>query len=314
VEYPYTFDVVEFENGRVLLIGIQIDENSPVLGKNLAEIADKFDEFTFRIVAINRAGSTIIPRGSESIKENDRLYVIAKGDKKDEVFKLAVEEVYANRNIMILGGGKIGQMVAERLDDIKHISVKMIESNEEKSEMLAGKLQNTLVVVGDGTDIDLLAQEGIQEHDMFIALTSNDETNIVSSLVAKHLRVKRTVTLIGREDYLPLTKTIGLDLAINARLIASNAILRFVRRGSVKTMCSLKGIEAEAFEFEISEKCKACDKTLKELSLPEGIIIGTILRKNEVIIPVGGTAIRPGDRVIVFCLPQLVGQVEKLFV
>lgn len=314
IRYPQAFDMLEFCGGRIILVGILIEEHSTVIGKTLSEIVPHFGELTFRAVAISRDGQTIIPQGNEKVKVGDRFYVVVKREMINEIFRLSAGEIKEIHNIMILGGGKIGRQVAENLSEVKHINVKLIETNKEKSRLIAEKLTNTLVVHGDGTDIDLLAQEGIVEMDAFIALTDDDENNIVSSLLARHLHVKRTITLVSRGDYMPIIKTIGLDVAVNMRLITSNSILRFIRSGSIVSLNTLKGIEAETIEFEISDNCKVANKRLRDIKFPSGVIVGALIHEgNEVSVPVGDSIIKPGDRAIVFTLPQSVRQVEKMF-
>ncbi|NQS99070.1 MAG: Trk system potassium transporter TrkA [candidate division Zixibacteria bacterium] len=313
VRYPLAFDKVEFEEGRIILLGLVIEDNSPVLGQTLSSIVPQYQPLTFRSVAIYRDGETIIPRGSDIVKRGDRVYVVVKREMMSDVFHFASSAPYEFRNVMILGGGKIGRMVAKILADFKHINVKLIESNPRKSRYIAEQLSNTIVVHGDGTDLDLLAQEGILEMDIFIALTDDDETNIVSSLLAHHLKVKRTVTLIGRGAYMPIAKTIGLDMAINTRIITSNSILRFIRRGSILALNTLRGIDADAIEFEVPARCKVANKKIRDIKFPPGTIVGALIHEDEVAVPVGDSVIYPRDRAIVFSVPQSVKELEKLF-
>jgi trk system potassium uptake protein TrkA len=149
--------------------------------------------------------------------------------------------------------------------------------------------------------------------DMFIAVTDDDETNIVSSLLARHLKVPRTVTLISRGEYMPIVKTIGLDIAINARIITSDNILKYIRRGAILSLNTLRGIDAETIEFEVSSACKAVGKKLREVEFPSGVIVGALMHNGEVIVPVGDTIIHAGDRAIVFSVPDSVKEAEKMF-
>ena len=313
IKYPHVFDIVEFEDGRILLVGILMEDDSPVIGQTLSSIVPQYKELTFRVVAISRDGKTIIPTGDDVINKGDRLYIVVKKEMMNEVIGLASTVVHETNNIMILGGGKIGRITAQMLAEIKHFNVKLIESDREKSRQIAEKLSATMIVHGDGTDLDLLAQEGIHEMDMFIALTEDDETNIVSSLLARHLRVRRTMTLISRADYMPIVKTIGLDVAVNTRFITSNAILKFIRRGVILSLNTLRGIDAETIEFEVSEDCKLSGKRLRDIKFPSGVIVGAMVQKEEVLVPVGNTIVNGGDRVIVFSLPESVKKVEKMF-
>ena len=313
VRYPLAFDKVEFEEGRIILLGLVIEDSSPVLGQTLSGIVPQYETLTFRSVAIYRDGQTIIPRGSDIVMKGDRFYVMVKREMMPDIFRFASNTPHELRNVMILGGGKIGRMVAKKLSDFKHINVKLIESNPKKSRYIAEQMSSTIVVHGDGTDLDLLAQEGILETDIFIAVTEDDETNIVSSLLVKHLKVKRTVTLIGRGEYMPITKTIGLDMAINTRIITSNSILRFIRRGSILALNSLRGIDADAIEFEVPARCRVSNKRIRDIKFPAGTIVGALIHEGEVSVPVGDSVVQPGDRAIVFSVPQSVREVESLF-
>lgn len=313
IQYPNAIDMVEFEDGRIIVLGIEIDQFSPVLGQTLSSIVPLYKEMTFRAVAITRGGKTIIPSGNDKILKGDKFYIVVKSEMLEEVLKLASGQTHESNNIMILGGGKIGRWSARMLSNLKHTNIKLIESNRDKSQMIAEELPEIMVVQGDGTDIDLLVQEGINEMDMFIALTDDDETNIVSSLLAKHLEVKRTMTLISRMDYLPIVKTIGLDIVVNTRIITSNAILKYLRRGSIFSLNSLRGIDAETIEFLVPEKCKYAGMKLKDISFPQGSIVGAIVHGDDIFVPVGDSRIFPNDKVVIFSLPDAVKKVEKMF-
>jgi len=313
IHYPQAFDLIEFCEGKIVLMGLIINDDSPVIGKTLEEIVSDYGELTFRAVAISRQGQTIVPHGKEIVKAGDKFYVVVKKESIYEIFRLASQSPKEIRNIMLLGGGKIGRLVADKLSENKQYNVKLIETNRDKSRLIAEQLENTLVVHGDGTDIDLLAQEGIIEMDVFIALTDDDESNIVSSLLARHLQVGRTITLVSRSEYLPIIKTIGLDIAINKRLLTSNRILRFIRRGSILSLNTLRGVDAETVEFQTPPDCKVAFKMLRDIKFPRGVIVGAIVHDKEAIVPVGDTTIHPDDRVVVFTLPDSLRQVEKMF-
>ena len=215
-------------------------------------------------------------------------------------------------NVMILGGGKVGRLVAAELEKDRSANIKILEANRAKSEMLADQLKNTLVIHGDGTDLDLLAIEGITEMDGYISVTDDEESNIISCLLAKHLGVRRTIAEVNRSDYLPLMGSIGIDAAVDRRMITANTILRFIRRGRVKAVGILREVEAEVLEIEAGQNSKLVGKAIKNAKVPEGAIIGSIARDDKIIIPIGDTIIRPLDRLIIFALPKALGAVEKL--
>lgn len=304
-------DILEFEKGKLTVMGLRLDKIAPIMHKKIFEVAQEYQSVDFRIVAIYRNFRTIIPSGNDRFLPNDQVFVITTQGGIETVLKLAGKENLKFENIMILGGGKIGRRVAKLLE--KSMKVKLIESDEEKSFELADMLQDTLVIRGDGRDIDLLAQEGIVDMDAFIALTEDAETNIITCLMAKHLGVKKAIALVDKVDYIPLTQTIGLDSLINKKLIAANSISRFIRRGEVLAIASLEGIDAEVLEYVATSDSPATKKKVKDLHFPNDAIIGGVIRGEESFIIVGDSQIKPNDKVVVFSLPGAARRTEKFF-
>ncbi|MGQ9642276.1 MAG: Trk system potassium transporter TrkA [Ignavibacterium sp.] len=303
-------DIIEFE-GKLYVIGLKLEKNAPVIHKTLSEISKEYHSFDFRVVAIYRNFRTIIPKGYDKFLPNDQIFVITKSEALETVLKLAGKESIKFDNIMILGGGKIGRRVASLLSN--KMKVKLIDSNPDKAFELADELPNTLVIQGDGRDIDLLAQEGIIDVDAFIAVTEDAETNIISCLLAKHLGVKKTIALVDKVEYVPLTQTIGLDSLINKKLIAANNIVRFIKKGKIISYSSLEGIDAVVMEFVAQPNSKIVSENIAELDFPKDAIIGGFIRKDQSFIALGGSKINPGDKVVVFSLPEAVSKIEKFF-
>ncbi len=304
-------DVLEFENGKLSVLGLKLDKNAPVVHKKIIDVAREHQSVDFRIVAIHRNFRTIIPKGTDVFLPNDQVFVITTPNGIEMILKLSGKENIKFDKIMILGGGKIGRRVAKLLED--SMTVKLIESNEEKSFELADLLRNTLVIKGDGRDIDLLAQEGIIDMDAFIAVTEDAETNIISCLMAKHLGVTKAIALVDKVDYIPLTQTIGLDSLINKKLIAANNISRFIRKGEVVAIATLEGIDAEVMEYSAAQGSPATKKPVKDLHFPKEAIIGGIIRNEESFITTGETQIKANDKVVVFSLPDAVDKLTKFF-
>ena len=304
-------DILEFEKGKLTVMGLRLDKIAPIMHKKIFEVAQEYQSVDFRVVAIYRNFRTIIPSGNDRFLPNDQVFVITTQSGIETVLKLAGKENIKFENIMVLGGGKIGRRVAKLLE--KSMKVKLIESDEEKSFELADMLQDTLVIRGDGRDIDLLAQEGIVDMDAFIALTEDAETNIITCLMAKHLGVKKAIALVDKVDYIPLTQTIGLDSLINKKLIAANSISRFIRRGEVLAIASLEGIDAEVLEYVATSDSPATKKKVKDLHFPNDAIIGGVIRGEESFIIVGDSQIKPNDKVVVFSLPGAARKTEKFF-
>jgi trk system potassium uptake protein TrkA len=304
-------DIVEFQKGKISVIGLRLDKNAPIIHKTLSEISKQNPSMDFRVVAIHRNFRTIIPKGNDKFLPNDQVFVISKSGAFDQVLKLAGKEDVRFDNIMILGGGKIGRKVAASISD--KMTVKLIDSNPDKAYELADSLPGTLIIQGDGRDIDLLAQEGIVDVDAFVAVTEDAETNIISCLLAKHLGVKKTIALVDKVEYVPLTQTIGLDSLINKKLIAANNISRYISRGELLSYASLEGIDAEVLEFKAVSGSDVTKEKIKDLDFPKGAIIGGLVRGEESFIATGETQIKPGDSVVVVCLPDKVSEIEKLF-
>jgi trk system potassium uptake protein TrkA len=304
-------DILEFEKGKLTVMGLRLDKNAPVMHKKMFEVTEEYHTNDFRVVAIYRNFKTIIPSGTDRFLPNDQVFVITTQKGIETVLKLSGKENIKFENIMILGGGKIGRRVARLLEET--MKVKLIESDEDKSFELADMLKHTLVIKGDGRDIDLLAQEGIVDMDAFIALTEDAETNIITCLMAKHLGVTKAIALVDKVDYIPLTQTIGLDSLINKKLIAANSISRFIRKGEVLAIASLEGIDAEVLEYVAAAGSPVVKNKVKDLHFPKDAIIGGVIRGDESFITVGDSQIKPNDKVVVVALPGSVKKIVKFF-
>ncbi len=311
IERAAATDVVEFGEGKISLLGLKIDKNAPIARQSLQAISELQKEHEFRIVAIHRGMRTIIPSGKDLVLPNDQIFVISVPAGIEEIIRMAGKDHSKIENIMILGGGKIGRKTAKLIENT--VNVKLIESNRDKSIDLADYLQKTLIIQGDGRDLDLLAQEGIVDMDGFIAVTNDAETNIITCLMAKHLGVKKTIALIDNVDYIPLTQTIGLDSLINNKLIAANNISRFIKEANIVSLATLQGIDAIVLEYVANPKSAVTKKPVKDLKFPENAIIGGVLREGQGFITVGNTQILENDKVVVFALPGAISKVEKLF-
>ncbi|HWP83011.1 MAG TPA: Trk system potassium transporter TrkA [Bacteroidota bacterium] len=304
-------DVLEFADGQIQIIGLKLDEKSPLVNRKLRDIVADFKDLPFRAVAISRGISTIIPTGDDVFKKGDQVFVISKTESVQEMLKLSGKEGATFEKIMILGGSQIGKHVAEELE--ADFSVKLIEPSKERSLQLADHLSKTMVIQGEGKDLDLLATEGIVDMDAYIAVTRDEEDNIISCLMAKHLGVKKAIAHVEKLDYIPLANTIGIDALVNKKLSAATAILKFVRRGEIVSVATLHGVDAEVIEMIAQKGSPVTKKPLKDLKFPEGAIIGCVIHNGSVSIPTGTSRISPQDRVVVFTTPKAIREVEKFF-
>ena len=304
-------DTFDFEKGMLSLIGITVDEHSELKDKTLTETAYLNPDHNFTTVAILRENQTIIPHGENKFTTNDHAYFIAQPDGVERVMALAGKQRVDIKNVMILGGSKAGFNTAKVLS--KKYKIKLIEQDKQKCFDLADRLSEVMIINGDGRDVELLEEEGIQDIDAFIALTGNSETNIISSLVAKNKGVNKTIALVENMDYIHLSQNIGVDTLINKKLIAANFIFRYIRKGEVLNLTSIHGVDAEILEFEVKEGSKIMDEELRNLELPKTAIIGGVIRKGRGLAVRGNFRFEPKDRVVVLSKPECIHTVEKFF-
>jgi trk system potassium uptake protein len=305
-------DVANFADGRVQLVGLVVREGAVVAGKTLAQLGGELREYRYVLAAIVRDGQTVIPVGSSRIEAGDQIYVLSPATEVPSIPPLAGYEPFELKRVMIAGGSAEGQFLAELLEE-HGVECTILDRDRRRCLELAEALPRALVLHGDATDLELLEMEGVSGIDGYVAATGNDETNLLSSLLAKSVGARKVVSLIGKFEYLPLVPKVGLDAAVSPRMSAVNAILRYIRRGRVTTVATLKGIEAEAIEFTVEESSPIANRLIADLVFPQGAIIGTIIRGDIILIPRGPDLVLPGDEVIVFALPEAIPAVEKLF-
>ncbi|MFI1770352.1 Trk system potassium transporter TrkA [Thalassobellus citreus] len=304
----------EFEDGALTMAGLTLSKTASFIGKTVKEAAQIFPEIHFVPIAIQRFGTqyTIIPRGDTKFKRGDNVVFITSEGGDEELCRLTGKVNSEIKNVMILGGSKIGYKTARDLSG-KGFNVKLLEGDRDKAFDLAEELTKVLVINSDGRNVDLLDEENINEMDAFIAVGANSETNIMSCLVAKSKGVKKTIALVENIDYFDLSHSIGIDTLINKKLLAANNIFRYIRKGEVVAMTKLNNLNAELLEFEVKGTSAICNKTIKNANFPRTAIIGGVVRNGEGMIALGDFKIEEGDRVVVCCLLQSIKRVEKLF-
>ena len=304
-------DVIEFEDGKIQLLGVRLEKDSPLIGASLISLGERYGDPPVRIVGFNRKQKTFVPRGEDELAQGDQIFAISDPEYLPDFISLTGKKNTRIENIMILGGGMIGQFIATSLG--REVNIKIIESNSERSKAIADNLPHSLIIHGDGTDMDLLASEGILDMDAFIAVTGDDENNIISTLVARHLRVPRTIALVNKVEYLPITPTIGMDAVVSKQLLTVNAVQRYIQYQQVASIVDLPGVDAQLIEFIAKEGSRITRKPLRDVNFPEQARVGAIMRGEQLIIPTGKTQILSGDRVVVFTLPRALDNVGKLF-
>jgi trk system potassium uptake protein TrkA len=307
-------DTYEFEEGKLIMIGVTLEKNAPFIGKMVKEAANIFSELHFMPIALQRLGTqyTLIPRGDTVFKEGDTVYFITVKEGVDELYKLTGKKKKEIKNVMILGGSKVGFKAARDLCE-KNFNVKLIEKDKEKAFDLSDDLPNVLVINGDGRNVELLEEESLESMDAFIAVTGNSETNIMSCLVAKSKHIRKTIALVENMDYFQLSHSIGIDSLINKKLLAANHIFRHIRKGEVVALMRLNNLNAEILEFVVKPDSKVTGNVIRDVDFPTTATIGGVVRNGKGYIALGGFEIKAGDRVVVCCLPETIPAIERLF-
>jgi len=310
MEVPGANEVADFADGKVRMVGLPLLPESPMAGKTLAEISRMYPQSGILIVAVQKGEKVSIPKGRDVLDANDLLFMVMARDKMREALESSGHRRPPIKRVMILGGTLIGLELAGHLEKLG-IQVKIIEQSEARCQEIAEKCSRAIVLRGDATYQDILLEENVGQMDTFIAVTEDEETNIMISLLAKKMGARRVVTLVNKVGYSPLVHSIGIDVVMSSRLAAVNRIMRFLRRGKILSLSSLPGENAEAFEAIAMETSEIVGRPLRETEFPKDAIVGAIVRGSEVIIPNGSTVIRSGDRVMIFALTTAIQAVEE---
>ena len=306
----YNFYSDDFAKGKVSMVDFHIGNIAGLVGEKIMDLRCLEG---LLITAISRGGELIIPNGSTKLAKDDVIHIIGKGKNINilgEKLKINMDKKRTKR-AMILGGGKIGYYLAQRLES-SNVAVTIVEKDKNRCEYLSEKLNHTLIIHGDGTDINLLEEENLACQDAFIGVTGYDEQNLLMALVAKQLGVNKTIAKISRPNYINIIDKLDIDVALNPINITASDILRFIRGGKVVSVSLLLGGQGEVTEIIASKDFPIVGKPLHQLGLPEGIIIGAIVHDDQVIIPNGNTIIYPEDRIVVFSLTSDMASFKKM--
>lgn len=308
---PGAVDTGQFAQGRIKYVGIYLDEHARLAGARLAELPNIIGGHRLLIAAIMRDEELIIPTGKDQLLPGDLIYFIS--EEKHLLKTLSIFDKHAQpvKRVMIIGGGSIGYRLSVALEKAG-LYCKIIEKNSNRCTVLAEKLNKTVVLHGDGSDQNLLAEENIGDIDVVVTLTNDEETNILASLLAKRLGAGKTITQISKFSYFPLMTAIGIEQVVSPRLSAINTILQHIRRGKVLSAASLKGELAEVLEVVALETSDIVSKPLKQIAFPKGAIVAGIIRKDRIIIPSGDSIVEPEDRIIIFAHREAINRVEKM--
>ena len=306
-----TTEYVDFSSGKLSLVVFRLDPASPLIGRELSGFAAYDKPLDYRTVAITRANRTIIPRKGEKFMADDVIYVITRHDAVRELTELSGQTGVEVNNMMILGGSRIGIRIAEELQS--EINIKLVDYNAEKAYRLAERLEKTLIINEDGRNTEAMLEEGLANMDAFVAVTDRSETNILAAMLAKRIGVKKVIAEVENLDYITLAESIGIDTIINKKLITASNIFRFTMSTDVQAIKCLTGSEAEVLEFIVKPNSPATKSRIKDMDLPDDVIIGGIVRGNKAFIAVGNTEIAAYDRVVVFAMPSAIADIGEYF-
>ncbi|MBL4693013.1 MAG: Trk system potassium transporter TrkA [Magnetovibrio sp.] len=311
---PGAFEVIPMVDGRVNLLGVRCGENCPLVNTPLRQITQLFPDLKVTIVGIERDGKVIVPDADAQMLVGDNVYFVVAVDNQERTLATFGHEETEARRIVIFGGGNIGMFLAEQLEEQDaHLNVKLIELNAERAEECAKKLDSTMVLQGDVLDGAMMVEANMAMTETVIAVTNDDETNILSSLLAKREGAQRVISLINKGEYGALIGSLGIDVVVDPRNITVSNIIQHVRRGRIHSVHTLGQGFGEMIEAEALETSPMVGIPLREAKLPDGLVIGAVVRGTEVINPRGNTIVKAGDRVVMFASSDVIAKVEVMF-
>jgi trk system potassium uptake protein TrkA len=311
---PGAFDMIPLADGRIRAVGVRCGEDCPILDTPLRQLTELFPELHMVVVAIIRQGKPFVPSSDDVLMPGDDVYFVADSEHVSRALAtLGHEEDRAHRHV-IIGGGNIGVNLARQIDeDDSAAAIKIIENNAKRAREVAQWAPNVTVLNGDALDPEILEEAAVEKAETVIAVTNDDEVNVLSSLLSKRSGAKRLITLVNNTTYEPLISTLGVDVVVNPRTITVSTILQHVRRGRIRSVHSLGDRFGEIIEAEALETSGLVGSPLKEIKFGKGIIVGAIMRQGKIIMPRPDTVIQAGDMVVLLAAADAVKRVEKMF-
>ncbi|MEX2009383.1 MAG: Trk system potassium transporter TrkA [Dongiaceae bacterium] len=314
LEIPGAFDAIPLSDGKVTLIGVRCGDDCPVINTPLRHLTALFPDLHIAVVGILRDDRKIVPTAEEQMLAGDEVYFVADSEHLKRALAAFGHEEPEARRLIIVGGGNIGLFLAEAVEDQpRAVDVKLIEIDKKRAEYISQRLHRTVVIHGDALDLDILTEANVKATETIVAVSNDDEVNILASLLAKRFGCQRSITLINKTTYGPLIGTLGIDAVVSPRAITVSTILQHVRRGRVRSVHSLSDGFGEIIEVDALETSSLVGPPLREAKLPDGVILGALVRDGEVIIPHGDTVVRQGDRMVIFAVAEAVKKIEKMF-
>ena len=314
LEVPGAMEVIPLSDDKVRLIGVRIDEDTPLINTPLRQLTSLFPDLDIIIVGIKRGDSSIVPHAEDEMFPGDEAYFVVPTDQCKRAMAAFGHEEPETRRAVICGGGAVGLFLAQELEQ-KHpeINTKIIESNLERAQIISGELGNTVVINGSVLETEILNESGVDKAEAVITVTNDDETNILSSLLSKKCGAHRTIALVNKSTYNTLMGPLGIDVVVNPRSITVSQVLSYVRKGRIHAVHSIQENFGELIEADALDTSSLVGLPLKDVNLPNNTRFGAIVRKEQIIVPGPNTIVEGGDRIILFAAKEAVSKVEKLF-
>ncbi|MEL6584418.1 MAG: Trk system potassium transporter TrkA [Pseudomonadota bacterium] len=311
---PAAFDTESFLEGRVQLIGLTLNDKCPVLNTPLRQLTELFSTLRAYVVAIRKGTQLRAAEADDQLFSGDQVYVVSHQEDVERTLEIFGKQSETGRRNLIIGAGNVGLAVASELEhSVKRPRIRMIEKDRAKAEHAADLLDRTIVLHGDGLNIEMLDEAGIETTDAFVAVTDDDKTNLLSCARAKTMGAPFTICLINDPSLVPLMNPLGIDAYINPRATTVSSILRHLRHGRVRAVYSLGDAEAEVIEAQVLSTSPIAGRRMREANFPDGTVVGAMLKQGEVIVPRAETLIEEGDIMVVFAMAGQVPLVEQLF-
>ncbi len=314
LQAPGAFEMITLVDGAVKLVGVRCEKDCPIVNTPLRQLTQLFPDLNVVIIGLVRDDEAKVPTSDDEMLPGDEVYFVAKADHVPRAMSAFGHEEAEARRLVIFGGGNIGQFLAQEIEDEHpNVNLKVVEYDKTRAEAVARSLKRSVVLQGDVLDADIMEEANVSTAETVVAVTNDDETNILSSLLAKRQGSGRAITLVNSSTYAPLVASLGVDVAVSPRNITVSTILQHVRRGRIHGVHTLREGFGELIEAEAMETSSLVGVPLKEADLPDGVIIGSVVRDGEVITPTSSTVIEVNDRIVLFATSDSVRQVEKMF-
>lgn len=311
---PGAFESISFADGLITVLGVTCKDDCPILDTPLKQLTELFPDLSAVVVGISREGRLFVPHSDDQMLSGDDVYIIADSTQVERTLAIFGHQERQARKIVIAGGGNIGNYVAKKLEERQsRTKVKIIESDRKRAIKIADELSRTVILHGDALDPEIMLEAGIAEADTFVALTNQDQVNILACIMAKRIGSDRTLSLVSNSDLSSMIRSVGIDGFISPRGTTISTILQYVRRGRIRGVHSIQNGLAEVLEAEALETSPLIGQPLSEVGLPDGMRIGGVVRDEKVLIPDGKMQIKKGDRIVIFALADQVSVVEQMF-